>query len=71
MEPYYPDFPDGWRDDANVVRMIGEVRKARPLAASKREQETWWGPNDPAPLDIPGSGAPKPAQTVPLILIEF
>jgi hypothetical protein len=71
VEQYYLDFPDGWRDDANVVRMMGEVRKARPLAASKRDQETWWGPNDPAPLDIPGSGAPKPAQTVPLIRIEF
>ncbi len=71
VEQYYTDFPDGWRDDPNVVKMMDEVRKARPLAASKRDQETWFGPNDPAPLDIPGSGALKPAQTVPLIRIEF
>lgn len=70
VEQYYSNDPRGWRDDPNVVKMIDEVKKARPLAASKRDQETWYGPNDPAPMDIP-SGAPKPVQTVPLIRIEF
>ena len=41
VERYYLDFT-GWRSNSDVVRMIAEVRKARPLAANKSEQETWF-----------------------------
>lgn len=68
VEKYYQNSPAGWRTDPEVVRMLEEVRSARPLAASEIQRETWTGsyrdvPNDP--------NAPQPSQTVPLFRIEW
>ncbi len=75
VENYYIDAlidsNRSYRNDPDVLRMIGEVRKARPLAEVRITQETWFGPNDPSPREIPGSGTPKLSPTVPLIRIEF
>lgn len=71
VQRYYEDTPPGWRENEDVVRMIGEIRKARPLASTEIQQETWFGPNRGLPESAPGSGIPKQPQTVPLIRIEF
>ncbi len=71
VQRYY-DNPSGWRLNPDVVRMISEVRRARPLSSTEIDQETWFGPNRPGWLDpSPGSSAPQTMQTVPLIRIEF
>ncbi|MDQ1474285.1 MAG: hypothetical protein QOJ99_5765 [Bryobacterales bacterium] len=70
VQRYYDDFP-GWRTNADVVRMLGEVRRARPLPPSEIERETWYGPHRPFTDPSPGSGGQQPSQTVPLFRIEF
>lgn len=70
VERYYDDFR-GWRTDADVVRMLAEVRSARPLTPTEIERETWYGPNRPFADPAPGLGGQQPSQTVPLFRIEF
>jgi hypothetical protein len=70
VQRYYNDFP-GWRTNADVVRMLGEIRRAHPLAPSEIERETWYGPNQPFVDPSPGAGGQQPSQTVPLFRIEF
>src|SRR5579871_1112252 len=55
VQRYYDDFPD-WRTNADVIRMLGEIRRARPLAPSEIERETWYGPNQPYTDPNPGAG---------------
>ena len=69
VQRYYAD--KGWRQNEDVVRMIGEIRKARPLASADIQQETWFGPNRGLPDSASAASSPKQSQTVPLIRIEF
>lgn len=71
VQRYYENAPLGWRQNADVVRMIGEIRKARPLSSTGISQETWFGSNITPPNNS-GSGvdANQP-RTVPLFRIEF
>lgn len=72
VERYYKNAPSGWRQNADVVRMIEEIGKARPLSSTGISQETWFGPNSPAPSDKLGPGpASDQPRTVPLLRIEF
>jgi len=49
--------------------MIGEVQKARPLAAADIQSETWYGPHTRyIPTD---PNTPKLSPTVPLFRVEF
>jgi hypothetical protein len=72
VEQYYADDPPGWSKDPDVVRMIGEVRTARPLSSEAIQKETWFGPGAGA-LDksAPSNDPNRPSQTVPLLRIEF
>ena len=72
VERYYLDAPPGWSNNADVVRMIGEVKATRRLSNEEIQRETWFGPG-PGPLDKlpPSSGANSTSQTVPLLRIEF
>jgi hypothetical protein len=60
-----------WAQKPDVVRMIGEISKARPLADTDIQQETWFGPNRDFYDSAPSAGGPKLPRTVPLIRIEF
>jgi hypothetical protein len=72
VQHYYEKYPVGWNVDPDVVRMIGEVRCARPLSASQIQQETWFGPNrNMLENTVPPGVQKPPPQTVPLIRIEF
>ena len=69
VEKYYQDSPTGWRTDPDVVRMIGEVQKARPLAPADIQRETWYGPNI---RNLPTApDAPQLSPTVPLFRVEW
>ena len=71
VQRYYSDAPPGWKKDADVVRMMAEIRKARPLSAAEAEKDRWFGPGA-VPDNTGSAGDPnRPAQTVPLIRIEF
>ena len=69
VERYYRDDPKGWRSNPDVVRMIAEIKRARPLSSTQIQQETWYGPNI-RQLDTPGNDS-NIAKTVPLFRIEF
>jgi hypothetical protein len=72
VERYYADDPPGWSQNPHVVRMIDEVRRARPLSSDDIRKETWFGPGK-SPLDNigPANDANRQTPTVPLIRIEF
>ena len=71
VQRFYEDAPRGWRQDTDVVRMIGEIRKAHPLSAVEIERETWLGPNhDLRDNAVPGNDFNQ-TRTVPLLRIEF
>jgi len=67
---YYYTNKNGWKTNPDVLRMLGEVRSARPLSAQQIDQERWWGAAGPPKDDFgtPGRGSPT---TVPLFRIEF
>jgi hypothetical protein len=69
VERYYRDYPEGWRSNPDVVRMIAEIKRARPLSSTQIQQETWYGPNI-RQFDTPDSDS-NTAKTVPLFRIEF
>lgn len=69
VERYYANAK--WRTDPDVLRMIEQVRKARPLSSGEIQRETWFGPNAPPDTSAPVGGAGRASPTVPLIRIEF
>lgn len=69
VQKYYDDSPPGWRQNRDVVVMIGQIQQARPLSDTQAQQERWFGPNVGMP-DNPIGGEPR-LTTVPLIRIEF
>jgi hypothetical protein len=72
VQRYYEESPPGWSTNPDVIRMIEEIRRARPLSASAVQQDTWFGPNRPFLDDGPASNSlNRGPQTVPLIRIEF
>ena len=40
VERYYANDPAGWATNADVVRMIEEVRRARPISDLDIQQDT-------------------------------
>jgi hypothetical protein len=71
VERYYADSPPGWSTSPDVLRMIEQVRSARPLSSIAIQQDTWFGPNRPWLDNDPGANLNRGPQTVPLIRIEF
>jgi len=70
VENYYLDFPAGFSQNPDVMRMIETIRRARPLTGMQIRQERWFGPNDPAGPALPGADSNQ-TRTVPLFRIEF
>ncbi len=76
IQKYFEDSPKGWRTNPDVLRMLGEVRAARPLSQMQIQQETWFGAANAAAMQRDlfstnsGPDMGKPG-TVPLIRIEF
>ncbi len=68
VENYFKDGKLNVEIDVDVLRMIEEVRKARPLSAHEITQDTWWGPAPPNESSNQRGGT---ARTVPLIRLEF
>lgn len=60
--------PLGWSLLPDVVRMIAELRRARPISEQERLDDRIFGPAG-APNDAPGS--PKIDSVVPILRIEF
>jgi hypothetical protein len=73
IERYYANDPAGWRTNPDVERMMRQVRRAQQLSDEEIQRETWHGPNNPDPFrfNAPGNERDRPAQTVPLIRLEF
>jgi hypothetical protein len=72
IERYYANDPAGWRENPDVVRIMREVRRAQQLSDEEIQRETWHGPAQQPRVDMfQGSGADRPAQTVPLFRLEF
>ena len=76
VERYYTNNPAGWSTNADVVRMIEEVRRARPIPDLQIQNDIIYGPgspqrgaNDPF-RPLPGDDRSMP-QLMPLIRIEF
>jgi hypothetical protein len=73
VEKYYADDPAGWAANADVVRMMQEVRRARPLSVADIQQDIMFGPGrGPANpfMTLPGDNR-QPQQMMPLIRLEF
>jgi hypothetical protein len=69
VERYYEEA--AWAANPDVQRMIGEVRRARPLTDDQIRQETWFGSTRPDIFNSPpGQGGPS-GGTVPIFRIEF
>jgi hypothetical protein len=62
------DPPLGWSLLPDVVRMIGELRRARPISDQARLEDRLFGPGG-MPKEDPGS--PKMDPVVPILRIEF
>jgi hypothetical protein len=71
VEQYYLDNPPGWATNPDVVRMLGEVRRAQRLTSDEIQQETWFGPTAPEAQDRTGSDAPRLNPSVPIFRLEF
>lgn len=62
------DPPRGWSLLPDVVRMIAELQKARPISDNAKLEERLFGPGG-VPKESPG--APKFDPVVPILRIEF
>ena len=62
------DPPRGWSLLPDVVRMIAELQRARPMSDDARLEERWFGPGG-VPSDDPGR--PKIDPIVPILRVEF
>jgi hypothetical protein len=72
IERYYANDPAGWRDNADVGRIMREVRSAQQLSDGEIQRETWFGPRQSDRVDMfQGNASDRPAQTVPLFRLEF
>jgi hypothetical protein len=60
------------QSDPEYVRMIGEVRRARPIPASMIMEEAAFGPGGTNPFAVPDPSRPDAAgRTIPLFRLEF
>lgn len=71
VERYYADVPPGWSKEGDVLRMMAEIRKARPLSSADIQRDRWFGPGRVPDNTGAVEDRNRPAQTVPLIRIEF
>jgi hypothetical protein len=69
VQRYYADA--SWKTNPDVARMMGEVRKARPLSSADIQKDLWFGPGKMPDTGATAGGDKRPAETVPLIRIEF
>jgi hypothetical protein len=72
VEQFFANDPAGWSTEPDVVRMIEQVRRARPLSSEEIQRETWMGVSGsrhtaPSPLQ----DFDRQPQTVPIFRIEF
>jgi hypothetical protein len=73
VERYYTNDPAGWATNADVVRMMAEVRRARPISDLDIQQDILYGPGRGAAnpfMTLPTDDRRDP-QVMPLIRIEF
>ena len=73
VERYYANDPAGWATGADVVRMIEEVRRARPITDLDIQQDIMYGPGRGAgnPFMTTPADDRRDPQMMPLIRIEF
>jgi hypothetical protein len=74
VERYWADDPAGWATNADVVRMIQEVRRARPISALDIQNDIVYGPGGGRGRNNPFMTLPddrRPQQLLPLIRVEF
>ena len=73
VERYYANDPAGWSTNPNVVRMIEEVRRARPISQADIQMDIMYGPGrGSANIFGPSPGDDRQPQTMmPLIRVEF
>jgi hypothetical protein len=71
VEYYYRDSPPGFRANPDVQRMIGEVRRARPLSPTEIQNETWTGSFQGLQDTNPDPNAPQLSPTVPVLRITW
>jgi hypothetical protein len=63
--------PLGWSLLPDVVRMIGEIQRARPLSNNEAIQERIFGPGWNAPNNLPPSPGGERSEVLPILRIEF
>lgn len=73
VERYFAKDPSGWETDPDVLRMMEEVRRARPLSEASRQEDLIYGPGGGRQFDFSNPGRPeeRPAPIVPLFRINF
>jgi hypothetical protein len=70
-DPYKEEVPVGWSKLPDVIRMIGEVQRARPMSDSDAFQERMFGPGWNRPDPLPPSPGTQPNEILPILRIEF
>jgi len=63
--------PLGWSLLPDVVRMIGEIQRARPMSNNDEIQERIFGPGWNAPDNLPPSPGAQRDEILPILRIEF
>ena len=71
-DPYNDSqVPMGWSLLPDVIRMIKEVRQARPMSNTESYQERMFGPGWNRRDNLPPSTGREPTEILPILRIEF
>jgi hypothetical protein len=70
-DPYKDEVPVGWSKLPDVIRMICEVQRARPLSDNDATQERMFGPGWNRPNNLPPSPGTDRIEILPILRIEF